>query len=79
MIHAPRILIYFIILVLIVGLIFLALMKINSGIKVMLLGINITLFGGIFAIAPNLNLGGIELFIVCIGLLISIMGLKKEN
>jgi hypothetical protein len=59
--------------------VFSALKKSKSGIKDMLLGINITLFGGILAVDPNSNLGGIEYIIVLLGLIISIIGLKKEN
>ena len=38
----------------------------------MLLGINITLFGGIIAIDPDSNLGGIEYLIALSGLIISL-------
>ncbi|MDM8534169.1 hypothetical protein QUF55_05615 [Clostridiaceae bacterium HSG29] len=50
-----------------------------SGSKLMLLGINITLFGGIIAVDPNSNLGGIEYLIALIGLIVSIIGLGKKD
>lgn len=50
-----------------------------SGIKVMLLGINITLVGGIIAVDPNSNLGGAEYLVVFLGLIISLLGAGKSN
>lgn len=73
------ILVFLAILGLIVGLIISGLKKEVSGIKVMLLGINVTLIGGIIAVDPNSNLGGIEYLIVLLGLIISIIGLRKED
>ncbi|GAV24913.1 hypothetical protein ciss_08460 [Carboxydothermus islandicus] len=55
-----------------------ALRKGVSGIKLMLLGINITLFGGIIAADPNSNFGGIEYLIALAGLIMSIIGLNRE-
>lgn len=78
----PRILgilMFLALLGLIVGLIISGLRKEVSGIKVMLLGINVTLIGGIIAVDPNSNLGGIEYLIVLLGLIISIIGLRKED
>jgi len=49
-----------------------------SGLKLMLLGINITLFGGILAVDPNSNLGGFDYLIVLIGLIFSIIGFGKK-
>ncbi|MDP4091791.1 MAG: hypothetical protein Q8920_00345 [Bacillota bacterium] len=60
------------------GFIILVLRKGISGVKVMLLGINITLLGGILAVDPNSNLGGFEYLIVLIGLIISIFGLVND-
>ena len=68
-----------VVLGLIVGFIVYGLKKGASGIKIMLLGINITLFGGIIAVDPNSNLGGIEYLIVLSGLLISLIGLEKKD
>ncbi|MTI65476.1 MAG: hypothetical protein FH753_02635 [Firmicutes bacterium] len=45
----------------------------------MLLGINITLFGGIIAVDPNSNLAGVEYIIALTGLIISIVGLEKNK
>ena len=50
-----------------------------TGIKLILLGINITLFCGIIAIDPNSDLGGIEYLIGLIGLVISIVGVAKKD
>jgi NO-binding membrane sensor protein with MHYT domain len=51
-----------------------------SGIKVMLLGISLILFGGLAAIDLNSDLLGIEYAFMIAGLIISIIGFfKKEN
>lgn len=50
-----------------------------SGLKLMLLGLNITLFGGIIAVDPNSGLGGIEYLIALLGVIISIVGLGKKE
>lgn len=68
-----------IILGLVTGLFIFILRKGVSGLKVMLLGINITIFGGIIVVDPNSNLGSIEYLIVLIGLIISIIGLWKKD
>ncbi len=62
-----------------IGFIVYSLKKGPSGLKIMLLGINITLVGGIIAVDPNSNLAGIEYLIVLSGLIISLMGLTKED
>jgi hypothetical protein len=64
---------------LIVGFIISSLRKGASSIKVMLLGINITLLGGIIAVDTSSNLGGIEYLIVLLGLVVSIIGLGKKD
>jgi hypothetical protein len=53
--------------------------KAGSSIKVMLFGLSLTLFGGIFAADPASNLGGIEYIIAFIGLIISAVGLVKKD
>ncbi|MTI71386.1 MAG: hypothetical protein FH751_14155 [Firmicutes bacterium] len=68
-----------VILVVITTLIVISVRKGVSGLKLMLLGINITLFGGIIAVDPNSNLGGVEYIIALTGLIISIIGLEKHN
>jgi len=73
------ILIFMIILGLIVWFIVTGLRKGNSSLKIMLLGINITLFGGIIAVDTNSNLGGIEYLIALFGLIISIIGLGRDD
>lgn len=75
----PALLIFIAILGLIVVFAVLGFRKCASGIKVMLLGINITLLGGIIAVDPNSNLGGIEYLIVLLGLVVSIMGFGKND
>ncbi len=73
------ILLFLTILGLIVGCIVSDLRKGKSGLKIMLLGINITLFGGIIAVDQNSNLGGVEYLIALLGLIISIIGLGKDD
>ena len=63
----------------IAGLSVLIIRKGVSGIKLMLLGINITLFGGIIAVDPSSNLGGVEYLISLIGLIFSIVGFGKKD
>lgn len=79
MTHIIILLLFFIILGLILVFIISGLKKSTSGVKVMLLGINITLLGGIIAVDPNSNLGGIEYLIVLLGLIVSIIGLVKKD
>jgi len=63
-----------------IGLIFITVRKGVSGLKLMLLGISIILCGGIIAVAPNSNyFGGIEYLIVCIGLILTFIGLWKKD
>lgn len=62
-----------------IGFIVYSLKKGPSGLKIMLLGINITLVGGIIAVDPNSYLAGIEYLIVLSGLIISLIGLTKED
>ena len=75
----PLTMISLVLLGLFVGFIILGLKKGASGFKIMLLGINITLFGGIIAIDPDSNLGGIEYLIALSGLIISLIGLEKKD
>jgi len=79
MAFVPAVLIFLVISGLIAGFIVSGLRKGASGFKVMLLGINITLFGGIIAVDPNSNLGGIEYLIALLGLIISAIGLGKKD
>lgn len=64
---------------LLVYLIVISAKKGKSGLKLMLLGIQITLIGGIIAVDPDSNLDGIEYLIVLIGLVFSIVGLNKNE
>lgn len=50
-----------------------------SGLKIMLLGIQITLVGGIMTIDSNTNFGGFEYIVVLLGLLISIVALLRTD
>lgn len=60
-------------------LIVLVMKKNASGIKLMLLGISVILFGGILVIDPNTNIEGIEYLIILVGLVLSIMGFGKKD
>lgn len=62
-----------------IGGIIIALKKGVSGVKIMLIGISITIFGGILAVDPNSNLGGIEYLISFIGVILSVVGLGKRD
>lgn len=62
-----------------IGWIIITLKKGVSGVKIMLLGISITIFGGILAVDPNSNLGGIEYLISFIGVILSVVGLGKRD
>ena len=70
MVNIIMTLIFLVVLGIIVGIIVLGLRKSASGLKIMLLGINITLFGGIIAVDPNSNLAGIEYLIALSGLIV---------
>lgn len=50
-----------------------------SGLKIMLLGINITLFGCIFAFKADFKIGAMEYLIAFLGLITSIAGLLKKD
>jgi len=71
--------IFLFVLALIVGFVFYGLKKGAPALKLMLLGINITLLGGIIAVDPDSNLAGIEYLIALSGLIISLIGLIKED
>jgi hypothetical protein len=45
----------------------------------MLLGINITLFGGILVLSSNSDLGNLEYLIIFLGLIISVIGLVNKE
>jgi hypothetical protein len=51
----------------------------KSGLKFMLLGLSIILFGGIIAVDGNSDLGGFEYLFVFTGLILSIVGFGKKN
>ncbi|MFN7253554.1 MAG: hypothetical protein ACK4M9_22690, partial [Anaerobacillus sp.] len=50
-----------------------------SGLKLMLLGINITLVGGVVTLDNNLSLGVLGYFIVVVGLILSFIGSTKRD
>ncbi|WP_018248773.1 hypothetical protein [Orenia marismortui] len=75
----PYALFLLIILGVIIGLIVVSIRSGVSGVKLMLLGINSTLFGGIIAVDSNSNLAGIEYLIVLTGLIISIVASRKKD
>ncbi|WP_040583935.1 hypothetical protein [Sedimentibacter sp. B4] len=71
--------IFLILSALIISIIVSALQRGTSGVKIMLLGINTTLFGGIFAVDSHINLAGVEYLISLFGFIICFIGfLKKE-
>lgn len=76
---SPLLLIVLILLGLVGGIIIITLKKSVSGVKIMLLGINITIFGGILAVDPNSSLGGIEYLISFIGMIFSVVGFGKRD
>ncbi len=53
--------------------------KPQSGTKLMLLGLEVTLIGGIIAVDPGSNLGGFEYLIALAGLVTTIIGFNKEQ
>lgn len=59
--------------------IFVLIKKGASGIKIMILGISISIFGGIFVVDPTKNISGIEYIIPLLGLIISIIGYGKSE
>lgn len=74
----PSLIIIFIFLILIGYIISILKNKDSSSIKIILLGINITILGGILILDSNSNLGGLEYLISLFGLLISLLGFIKE-
>ncbi|WBW96368.1 hypothetical protein [Oceanirhabdus sp. W0125-5] len=50
-----------------------------SGLKIMLLGITLTIFGGIIALDTNLDIGFIGYIIAFIGLIFSIVGIRRNE
>jgi len=74
--------VFLLVFVLLIGLVFLVVLSLRkgtSGIKIMLFGLNLTLIGGIVAVDPNSNLNGIEYLIALAGLIISAIGLRKND
>jgi hypothetical protein len=75
----PLMLLLIFILFLILGFIMACIRKGASGVKIMLLGLSITIFGGIIAVDPSSSLGGVEYIISLFGLIISAIGLGKKD
>lgn len=75
----PSSLILFLLSGLIAGIIILVSKNSISGLKIMLLGINITLFGAIFALKSNLKIGVLEYSIALLGLIICVVGFIKKD
>lgn len=63
----------------IIGLVIIFSRKDLSANKLMLLGINLTLFGGIIVVDPNSDIGVIGYIIAFLGLIISILGIGKKS
>jgi hypothetical protein len=60
-------------------LIYVAFKKSDSGKKYMILGIHVSLVGGILVLDNNIDFNGFEYTFVTLGLIISIAGMRKEN
>jgi len=56
-----------------------SLRKSDSGIKYMLLGLHLSLVGGIMVVDNNLDFKGFEYLVVLLGLTISLLGMRKIN
>lgn len=51
-----------------------------KSLKLMILGVCFVLFGGILVLDTSTNIGGFELYIVLLGVILSIIGfLKSDN
>ena len=61
------------------SIVILSLKKKLSGFKLMLLGINATILGGIIAVDCNADLGGMEYLITIAGIVLSLVGFAKED
>ena len=64
---------------LLIAVLVVSLRKVTSWLKIMLLGIHITLLGGIIAVDANSDLGGLEYLMVLIGFIVSLYGLSKND
>lgn len=67
------------VLIFLVYLIVTSFKKGTSSIKLMLLGINISLFGGIIVVDPHSNIGGFGYLIALVGILISAKCLGRND
>ena len=56
-----------------------SLIKVDSGLKFMLLGLHISIVGGILIVDPKLNFLGFEYVVVLLGLILSFIGVRKIN
>lgn len=57
--------------------VFHSLRKVDSGLKLMLLGLHISLVGGLLVVDPNINILGFEYVVVLLGLILSFVGVGK--
>lgn len=53
--------------------------KTDSGIKCILLGLQVSLVGGILVVDSNIDLRGFEYLFVLLGLILSFIGIRKNN
>lgn len=60
-------------------LIYVTLKKTDSGKKYMILGIHVSLVGGILVFDNNIDFNGFEYTFVTLGLILSMVGMRKEN
>lgn len=75
----PVLIISLIAIAAIIGLAASVLFKNKPSINVMLIGIAVILVGGIFAVDPDANLGGMEYWLVYLGLALTIGGFAKKE
>ena len=51
----------------------------DSGLKCIVFGLHVSLVGGIVILADNIDFNGFEYIIVIFGLIISIVGMRKDK
>lgn len=51
----------------------------DSGLKCIVFGLHVSLVGGIFILADNIDFNGLENIIVIFGLIISMVGMRKDE
>lgn len=75
----PLVIVFLVLVVLMVVYVSKSLSDGTSGLKVMLLGLNLMILGGIVAVDPDSNLAGFEYLTILLGFIISFIGLRKKD